>query len=394
MTSKSIIPSTSNNNIIQKSDSTSGGEILSSTLLPVAAVYNDLDFYLQSFKCLTIGNILEDICAVSDVDCGSDSDREHFIVISSNIDSKYNCGFVNRYSSLENIPSNPALYLNLDFGPVCNRLAQIQQKNTSSPSLIICGFDSGNLVALNTDTLAVVENVRVFHNIITSLRVNNSNSLLASGDFDGRLTLLDVESFIPLHIFDYAHVGSVNDVQFSPKNDEHMLLTCGGDCDVLLWDIRTNKSPTISHSASLQLTCTTQPTTLQWPSEYLIIFGTEYGNVVQYDLRSKKALSTDAVFPNKRIHKIQPLNNNNKNNNNNRVAYAFLAEDCNQMVIYDSEMRQCLYREQYPSGVQPRSVIEVKSNTKQQENNNTHRLVVIGTGQSIFVHDDILKTKT
>lgn len=335
-------------------------------MLPVAAICANLDLYIQSFHYRYVGNILEEIHQLTD---GT------FVLASSNIDSMYNCGFVTRFDSLENIPKVASLYINPGFGP-CSNLVVTKK---SSPSLLICGFDSGNILALGQEKLNIVENHLYSHNLITTLRLNGSETQLLAADYDGRIVVIEVESFDAVKIFDSSHGdGPVNDLTFHPEN-ESQFLSCGGDNEVLLWDLRT---PSSSGPAVAQLVSSTQPTALYWPSEKEIIFATEGGSVVRYDLRTQKPLLTVPLFADRSVHKIVPLKEGK--------SVAFLVNEVPQMVIYSADLSTLQHRETYDRGVNIRSLIELKSSSEEKKKVPT-TLVAIGSGQSVFQHEDILR---
>ncbi|KAJ6223816.1 hypothetical protein RDWZM_002361 [Blomia tropicalis] len=336
------------------------------SLLPVAAIYQNLDLYIDSINTRYIGNILEDIGQLDD---GS------FIVISSIIDSKYNCGFVTRFHHIENIPNAPSLYLNPRMGP-CNVMEIPRRKH------IVCGFDSGDLILARGHDLLVEKSCQFFHNIVTSMSMIDDHSLILAGDYDGRIVLVDVESFDPLKMFNYTHDGSVNDLQWSPSgSDNQQFLSCGSDNHILLWDLRAkgNIKP-----AAAQLICTSQPTALFWGKENEIMFGTEIGNVVRFDLRNRQVLKTERLFPDHRIHRIKSLDTFKSGDKKKPTSVGIVADDCNQLMIYDLNLNICKKQEQYPEQIAIRSMIQFADG---HEKTNELRLATIGSKQSVFVHN-------
>lgn len=358
--------------------------------LPVAAVCNNLDLYMASLRNRYVGSILEEVCQLAD----------GFVVASSCIDAKHNCGYVTRYDSLENIPTVANLFINPGFGP-CSSLVTTTTSSSSSSSqpLIIGGFDSGNIVAFGAEQLEIVENRRFFHNIVSRVRLSSgSQRQLVAADLDGRITVIDVETFDALRIFEYAHDGPVNDIQLHPqaKNDS-LFLSAGGDNAILLWDLRTASSTTpamttIVPPAKAVLSCSSQGTALHWATEGEVLFGTEAGNLVRFDLRSKRALAVQAAFDDRPLRKIVPVLGKEGHS-----VVAIIADDTKEVLYYNrkfdagSSSGGLLSKQTYDFEV--RSVVELgPPKVNDNKSSSSSRLVTIGCAGGITLQQtsDIL----
>ena len=372
----------------------------SSSLLPVAAVCNNLDLYINSLRTSRfVGAILEEVDQLED---GS------FVVASSCIDSKYNAGYVTRFPSLEAIPASATdcLYINPGFGPISSMVTTSERstlKSTSSaPPLIFGGFDSGAVVAFSQSQLEIVETKRLFHNVVSRIRLSAgaASPRLLAADLSGRLVVLDVETFDPLKVFDYAHDGPVYDAVW-PSLAHHrsagdsLFLSAGGDNEILAWDLRTTTPATLVPPAKAVLCCSSAPTALLWPTEAEMLFGTEAGNLVRFDLRSKRALAVQAAFNDRPIRKIVPVK---CLGGGGRDIIAVIADDSPEVLYYDRKNLEPgavpLSRQSY--GFDVRSVVEIVSGGGGDQDGlqtSSSRLVTIGTGGGISVQhsSDIIR---
>lgn len=124
------------------------------------------------------------------------------------------------------------------------------------------------------------------------------HGLLASGGCDGNIFLYEPtdSSFTGFKMHQKplkGHKGSVEDLQFSPKQ-EHVLASCSVDKTVKLWDLRENKwKPQMSWNAHDQ-----DVNVISWNAHcpFLIASGSDDGSFKVWDLRKlQKNLEAEPI---------------------------------------------------------------------------------------------------
>lgn len=310
-------------------------------LLPVASLNNSAEFCLQKYSQLPIGEDLEEIQLFDD---------HSVVLISSIVDSKYNGGFVTKFPTIQDVPNSPAKFLNPSFGP-CGSMDTMADR-------VFVGFDSGNIIALDTQ-FSVLDSCRFFHNSITKIKTLKNGAQLIGADFDGRIVLLSCdEIFQPINFYNHAHDGCITDLQVCGENS--LVMSCGGDHQTVLWDLRIHDKP-----ATIIMTTTTQPTALYWPSERSLSVGTESGNVVQFDLRTKNVLYTKSIYPDDKIYKFRPI----------QQSVAIFGASQSKLVVYDQQIANQIFKQNFPNCL-VRSCLEV-----------SNQWAIIGTNRQVFLED-------
>src|SRR5699024_6096193 len=245
--------------------------------------------------------------------------------------------FVTKFTLVEDIPHRAQLYLNSGYGP-CGALEII-----SHDDRIVAGFDSGNTVVLDRN-LAPLKTGRYCHNQITSLVAAGADqSRLVIGDLDGRLVLIDTTDdggFQPVTFFEYAHDGAVTGLAPS-RSDPNLVVSAGADRSVLQWDLREPNG-----GRRRLLTTLTQATALHWPEADRLLFGTEAGHLVLFDLRTRQPLANRDLLTadhlddqlDRSVRKIIPLSDG---------SFAVLA--AKHHWIYDRSISTMADSHQYPN---------------------------------------------
>jgi WD40 repeat protein len=243
------------------------------------------------------------------------------VIGSSNLFGQQMNGFVTKYLRIEDVPLMPVLTLNPNYGGICNLIATRDKK-------LICGFDSGHISLLNED---LEEQIGVIYhdNQLCRLNVNKLQTKTVSCSYDSSIIVLDLQTFLPNKCYSYAHSSYIWDVDFN-LIDDNMLLSCGRDRDVLIWDLRQSKP------ASKLVSLKSEPTALCWSSKDTsnAYIGSSCGQLLLFDVRRPGHEIAVRNISNKSIYRLKTVLNGN--------SVAVCADETN-FQVYSFDLLNCIY---------------------------------------------------
>ena len=169
--------------------------------------------------------------------------------------------------------------------------------NTSNNNTIVGGLDSGDIVynSFNKDNKFRMKCIKSHDDIVSSIcpRYTHPNQFY-SCSWDGSIKLWDLttmKDYTPIHELSHAHAGIVSDICSS--NDGHTLYSTGSDGFIRIWDYRTPSTPRGKNAGWYKDECI-EIINIYEPGSCILgdvqndsqlIVGTEYGNIIAYDIR-------------------------------------------------------------------------------------------------------------
>lgn len=314
-------------------------------LKPVRAISENANFILDMFQNkMVVGEYLTDISMLKN--------KQSFIVISNHIHSSLLAGMVTKYSTLDNFPFTPANYLSPGYGLV-NTMAVKNDKIEDDSEILFVGFDSGNVIALNSN-ISVLATKQYCHNSVTKIQLNSKQDKFICADLDGRIVIVDCQEMVSLGYYN-MHSDAVNDLSYKP-NDDNILATASSDNNIFIWDLRA-----WNHPANDLTSLPTKPTALDWYGENEITFGTECGTVATFDIRNRNTVKSIPLlsmetkmesFNSERDHSIEqirPIFNG---------KYVAILCD-NYHWIYDRKLKKRIQCQLYPQDIKIKNCIDL-----------------------------------
>ena len=162
---------------------------------------------------------------------------------------------------------------------------------------VVGGLDSGDIIysSFNKDNKFTMKLIKAHDDIVSGIcsRYTYPDQFY-SCSWDGSIKLWDLttmKDYTPIHELSHAHVGIVNDICCS--KDGHTLYSTGSDGFIRLWDYRT-PSPPMGQAASGYKDECIEIINIYEPGSCIlgdihndsqVIVGTEYGNIIAYDIR-------------------------------------------------------------------------------------------------------------
>lgn len=260
------------------------------------------------------GQCLETIDILSD---------ESVIIASDNLKGIQFNGYITKYERIEDVPQMPVLSLTPAYGGVSNLIALRDRR-------LICSFDSGHVSKLS-DGLEELASVAHHDNQICGLSVDRLETKSVSCGFDMSLIVLDLNNFVPIKSYRYAHSAPIWDNAFNPF-DDNLVMTCSRDKNVLLWDLRKQRP------ASKVIHISTEPTAISWSQKDIscAFIGTDCGQVLSIDIRNSKVEEQFVNQISNRVHRI-------KNVFNGR-SLAICSDD-NILLVLNSKSLKVIYED-------------------------------------------------
>ena len=277
------------------------------------------------------------------------------VIASDNLHGIYQSGYVTKYERIEDVPHLPILSLTPGLGGICN-VIPMRDKT------LICGFDSGTIFKLS-EGLEELISVVCHDNQICRMSADRLQTKSISGGYDSSLIVLDLNTFIPIKSYKYAHSSTIWDNAFN-QFDDNLVLSCSRDKDVLLWDLRK------ALPASKVKTIETEPTALCWSSieNSEAYVGTACGEILLLDIRNPRPERLTTNSTSKRVHRIKNILNGR--------AIAVCSDD-NKFLVLDAKTLKLIYENKTSHSNWVRGVAE-----------HNHLIYTVGRDTRLVCHSD------